>query len=363
MFILKLPIASKSYYVPKIKNKKSASRFTADIFLFFKKIGTNINILSFDISINEGTEINISHQPKWSQKRKKEREAIFNFYSEKFFDNKGGRNEKYKHKRILFQSEIDKFNKINLPQKTINGIYELFKGSNATGAEGKVSAQELVLNIPNSTFYKKQFINLLKTFTKKSNIKYKKINNKNKTITWNEFLNMLNDDEKYILNDIWFNPDFNYYYIKPWKEWLNNSKEKFNSKLKQKLISKYDSIDHLYKKYKNTSVVQGCHLKPKVHIIEDKKLNKKEKLAKINDINNGLLLPAHIHKYFDSGEITFKNDGTVKYTTSSKAKKPLTKSEVEILDLNSYKLDKDLLNPERLAYIKYHRDNVYQNGI
>ena len=360
MFYLKLPITSKSFYKD---TKKAAAKFSADLYLVLNKIVDNIQIESFDIVVNYGTEINISHQPTWPNKKRVTRERLFDL---NFIENKGGIKTKYLHKIEMTNLEINKFNNQTLPSKfPLNRIYELFKGSNATGAEGKVKSQELVLNLLGEKYHKKPFVNLFKTFTKKNNIFYKKINNiqATNTIDLLEFKNMLNENELYLFEDIWFGAQDKFFYIKPWREWLNNSSEQYNSKLKPLLIREYGLKDQLYKQYVNSSVVQACHLKPKSHIIEDENLSKKEKQKEIDDINNGLLLPVHIHKYLDNGTISFDQEGKVIYSKSKKLTKFLEKSEVKILDLDNYKLEKDLLTPDRIKYLNYHRNNVYQIGI
>ena len=67
------------------------------------------------------------------------------------------------------------------------------------------------------------------------------------------------------------------------------------------------------------------------------------------DYNNGLLLSQNIDAYFDKYDISFRSDGNIVINND------------EILDmdvmreLSQYKLDKELLTPERLYYLSWHR--------
>ncbi|MDE5572768.1 MAG: HNH endonuclease, partial [Muribaculaceae bacterium] len=70
------------------------------------------------------------------------------------------------------------------------------------------------------------------------------------------------------------------------------------------------------------------------------------------DLNNGLLLNKAFDSLFDLGYITFSDDGTImpSYALDDDMKKYLS----------NFVLDKKLLNPKRIEYLKYHRDNVFE---
>lgn len=74
------------------------------------------------------------------------------------------------------------------------------------------------------------------------------------------------------------------------------------------------------------------------------------KIDEAYDYNNGLLLSPHVDAYFDKYDISFKNDGSVLI------------NDYEIIDsdimhwISTFKLDKILLNPERLKYLEWHRN-------
>ena len=74
------------------------------------------------------------------------------------------------------------------------------------------------------------------------------------------------------------------------------------------------------------------------------------KIDEAYDYNNGLLLSAQVDAYFDKYDISFDDDGNVLV------------NDYEIHDsdilhwISNFKLDKKLLNPERLKYLKWHRE-------
>jgi predicted restriction endonuclease len=93
-------------------------------------------------------------------------------------------------------------------------------------------------------------------------------------------------------------------------------------------------------KYPEVTLLIASHIKPW------KKSNNFEKL----DVFNGLLLIPNIDKVFDSGLITFKNDGTI--ITSDLFNNPLE------LGINSdMKIE---LNKEHKPYLEYHRDCIFR---
>jgi len=70
------------------------------------------------------------------------------------------------------------------------------------------------------------------------------------------------------------------------------------------------------------------------------------------DPNNGILLSRNIDSLFDLGYITFENDGKIVFATN-------LKEDVKIF-ISDYSLDKSFINRERLEYLKYHRDEVFE---
>ncbi len=120
---------------------------------------------------------------------------------------------------------------------------------------------------------------------------------------------------------------------------------------KQRLY-KYDlykeSIDNnkeivCYYENKSYPVLIASHIKPYVRCEEEERF----------DVDNGLLLSKNIDNLFDSGWITFDDDGTV-----------LCSDNLDMrikLELQKQKLDKKYLNEKRLNYLKYHRDYVFDS--
>lgn len=90
-------------------------------------------------------------------------------------------------------------------------------------------------------------------------------------------------------------------------------------------------------------VLIASHIKPYSHC-------KEGDVAQF-DVNNGLLLNKAFDSLFDLGYITFGDDGAI------------IASEALDADLQSYlsgyRLDEGFLNPGRLAYMEYHRRNVF----
>lgn len=72
------------------------------------------------------------------------------------------------------------------------------------------------------------------------------------------------------------------------------------------------------------------------------------------DVNNGLILAAHIDALFDSGLITFGDDGAI--AISSKT----SQETVKRLRLTGLSLPR--LNPRLRRYLAWHRENVYKRG-
>ena len=81
------------------------------------------------------------------------------------------------------------------------------------------------------------------------------------------------------------------------------------------------------------------------------------KIDEAYDYNNGLLLSAQVDAYFDKYDISFDDYGNVLI------------NDYEIHDsdilhwISNFKLDKKLLNPERLKYLKWHREKFRNKAL
>lgn len=81
------------------------------------------------------------------------------------------------------------------------------------------------------------------------------------------------------------------------------------------------------------------------------------KIDEAYDYNNGLLLSAQVDAYFDKYDISFDDNGNVLV------------NDYEIHDndilhwISNFKLDKKLLNPERLKYLKWHREKFRNKAL
>lgn len=73
------------------------------------------------------------------------------------------------------------------------------------------------------------------------------------------------------------------------------------------------------------------------------------KIDEAYDYNNGLLLSQNIDAYFDKYDISFKDDGNILINDYE-----IRNSDI-MCELSQYKLDKELLTPERLYYLNWHR--------
>lgn len=89
----------------------------------------------------------------------------------------------------------------------------------------------------------------------------------------------------------------------------------------------------------------ASHIKPFIECNENEQF----------DANNGLLLSKNIDYLFDKGWISFYSDGSIK--CAKNLEKPLQDY------LSQKRLDKKYLNKKRLDYLKYHRENVFNNNL
>lgn len=89
-------------------------------------------------------------------------------------------------------------------------------------------------------------------------------------------------------------------------------------------------------------VLMASHIKPYKDCDEKDQFN----------VNNGLLLSRNIDSLFDLGYITFDDDGTII---------PSQSLEQDVKEyLASFRLEKRFINPERMKYMKYHRQYVFE---
>lgn len=90
----------------------------------------------------------------------------------------------------------------------------------------------------------------------------------------------------------------------------------------------------------------ASHIKPCHICLEELNINE------AYDYNNGLLIQQNIDAYFDKFDISFNDDGTM-----------LIGSNVDITIAEKYRkcsLDKEILTPERLKYLSYHRNRFFE---
>ena len=71
------------------------------------------------------------------------------------------------------------------------------------------------------------------------------------------------------------------------------------------------------------------------------------------DVNNGILLSKNFDSLFDLGYITFDLEGKIIVSAQI--------SEEVNTHIFQYQLDSNFINPQRLAYLDYHRENVFRN--
>lgn len=90
----------------------------------------------------------------------------------------------------------------------------------------------------------------------------------------------------------------------------------------------------------------ASHIKPCHICLEELKTNE------AYDYNNGLLIQQNIDAYFDKFDISFNDDGTM--LISSSVDKNIAQK------YGKYTLDKEILTPERLKYLSYHRNRFFE---
>lgn len=91
-------------------------------------------------------------------------------------------------------------------------------------------------------------------------------------------------------------------------------------------------------------VLIASHIKPYSHC--------KEGAKEQFDINNGLLLSKNTDLLFDLGYMTISDNGEII---------PSKKLDSDVKNyLSHFRLHKDFINSKRMAYMKYHRENVFE---
>ncbi len=85
----------------------------------------------------------------------------------------------------------------------------------------------------------------------------------------------------------------------------------------------------------------ASHIKPCVDCLRERREDQ------AYDVNNGLLLSPTADSYFDKKDISFADDGTILFGKNV--------AEEIREDFARYRLDEQILTPERRAYLEYHR--------
>ena len=91
-------------------------------------------------------------------------------------------------------------------------------------------------------------------------------------------------------------------------------------------------------------VLIASHIKPFINCLEN--------LSDAYDPNNGILLSRNMDSLFDLGYITFDDAGEIIFANQLKQ---------EVRDsIAKYSLDKRFINPKRVSYLEYHRNEVFE---
>lgn len=331
---------------------RSAS-YSGKIYFEFSIIN-NIPIIKHGELLLDSGEFNEHQQPKFSTNK-----GLRKSFSERF----GVKFNSFKNLIKMDVEQLEWWNtKMRDEKYSILSISKYLTGNNPSGSEQKKSSAEFLLS--DGANIDKPFYNLLKVLSE-SSIKSRYISKKDEAMTYDEFLGMcasLNENIKDMIEIFYSEMDF--FYIDENKIFIGITDEASenirSAKFRNSLISKYDRVDQLYKVFKARKMVEAAHIIPISHISKDPELS--NDLSE--DIENGILLSPDIHKLFDSGAITFNRDGTIRYTTNKNdAPYNLTKSEVQRLELDNYKLDRDLLTSNRIRNLEYHNNYIYKKGV
>lgn len=133
------------------------------------------------------------------------------------------------------------------------------------------------------------------------------------------------------------------------------NKVRARARFKMNMATTYELVDWIYGKFTNSSLVEAAHIKPVAHSTDE---------SEMTDIENGLLLPIHLHKLFDNGSISFDENGKLIYIKkSNKRTIGVTHEEITFLGLDSIFINKQMITERRLKFLEYHRSHVYGIGI
>lgn len=95
---------------------------------------------------------------------------------------------------------------------------------------------------------------------------------------------------------------------------------------------------------KNTSLLRASHIKPWSDSNDEERL----------DINNGLLLCANFDALFDSGLMSFDDNGNALYSSL------ISKEDKDVLGLDRYSKLITKISPQTMRYLAYHRSNIFK---
>jgi putative restriction endonuclease len=114
----------------------------------------------------------------------------------------------------------------------------------------------------------------------------------------------------------------------------------YKNQLKEESFSVFESEKCMVEKISHPTLI-ASHIKPFAVSSE----------FEAYDPNNGFLLSRNIDALFDLGYITFENDGNILFSEK------LSNDVIESVSI--YKLESLFLNENRLEYLKFHRDEVF----
>lgn len=115
----------------------------------------------------------------------------------------------------------------------------------------------------------------------------------------------------------------------------------YKNQLKEESFSIYEDEKCMVEKL-SYPVLIASHIKP---------FNKSSE-EEAYDPNNGFLLSRNIDALFDLGYITFSNDGEIMFANQLKQ---------NVKDfISDYSLDNRFINPKRIEYLEYHRQEVFE---
>lgn len=115
----------------------------------------------------------------------------------------------------------------------------------------------------------------------------------------------------------------------------------YKANLKEESVQYYNKEICYLEKLEHPSLV-ASHIKPFIKSLPSEQYDK----------NNGFLLSRSMDALFDKGYITFSDDGRI--IVSNRISLDLKTK------LLNYSIDQIILNPERLSFLKFHRENVFK---